>query len=155
MLSFARTMLEDSFSPWEGGTVCASAFCQLPETQIRLADVLSMHQGRSLKKHWVVLGPEHFKLSTHILRKLWQFQHSSWLFVHKRIMAFTSSRTAAQISTRYACGNCQEESPAKWVMLHSTWDLGDVKVQRGGKIRIWIHLSCALSRWSSAERSKR
>lgn len=31
--------------------VRASAFCLLLETQIRLADVLSMHQGRSLKKH--------------------------------------------------------------------------------------------------------
>lgn len=33
-------------------------------------------------------------------------------------------------------------------MLHSTWYLGDVKVQKGGKIRVLIHLSCALSRWS-------
>lgn len=92
-------------------------------------------------------------MSIHIVRKLWQFQHCSWLFVHKRIMAFTSTRTAAtQINTRYTCGNCPEESLAKWVMLHSTWDLGDEKVQRGGKIMIWIHLFCALSRWSFLQR---
>lgn len=51
VLGFARAMLEDSSSPWERVIVHASAFCLLLETQIRLADVLSMHQGRSLKKH--------------------------------------------------------------------------------------------------------
>lgn len=81
VLAFARAMLGASSSPWERVTVCASVFCLLLETQIRLADMLSMHQGTSLQKH-CILGPEHFKLRTHILRKLWQFQHCSWLFVH-------------------------------------------------------------------------
>lgn len=103
-----------------------------------------------LQKCWV-LGPEHFKLSIHILRKFWLFQHCSWPFVHKRIIAFPSSRIASQINTRLACENYHRRISNQVNNAAFSMRFGWYDSTKRGKIRIAIRLSCALSRWSSAE----